>query len=82
MKKIGLIMLPLVCAVGVAMADGMEPEGTADQTATMASPGMAPAHHPMARNGAKRLPHGDLRYCLDLKTRAAIIRCSETRRIR
>jgi hypothetical protein len=32
-----------------------------------------------AKRSAKRLPTGDVRHCLDLKTRAEIIRCSETR---
>lgn len=32
-----------------------------------------------AQRGPKSLPKGDVRYCLDLKTRAEIIRCSETR---
>ena len=82
MKKIGFILLPLLCAASVAMADSMEKEGTADQMAPAAVSAKAPAHHRMARHGAKRMPHGDLRSCLDLKTNAAIIRCSETRRRR
>lgn len=32
-----------------------------------------------ARQGARSLPKGDVRHCLDLKTRAEVIRCSETR---
>lgn len=32
-----------------------------------------------AQRGPKSLPKGDVRYCLDLKTRAEVIRCSETR---
>jgi len=54
----------------------MEKEGTADQMTTATAPGKAPAHY----RGSKRLPGGDMRHCLDLKTSAAIIRCSETRR--
>ena len=33
-----------------------------------------------ARTRAKSLPKGDVRHCLDQKTRAEIIRCSETAR--
>lgn len=71
-----LIALSLVGAAGVAMADGMENEATADQTTTATAPSKAPAHY----RGSKRLPGGDIRHCLDLKTSAAIIRCSETQR--
>jgi hypothetical protein len=78
MKKIGFILLPLLCAASVAMADSMEKEAAADQMETAATPAKAPAHHRMARHGTRRLPHGDLRPCLDLKTNAAIISCSET----
>ena len=82
MKKIGFILLPLLCAASVAMADSMEKEGTADQMEPAAAPAKAPAHHRMARHGTRSFPHGDLRHCLDLKTSAAIIRCSESRRRR
>jgi len=80
MKKIGFVALPLLCAVGFAMADSMEKEGTAVQMEPAAAPSNAPAHYRMARHGMKRLPSGDIRQCLDLQTNAAIIRCSETRR--
>lgn len=80
MKKIGLVALPLLFAVGFAMADSMEKEGAADQMESAAAPSMAPAHYRIARHGAKRLPSGDIRHCLDLQTNEAIIRCSETRR--
>jgi hypothetical protein len=33
-----------------------------------------------AKRGPKTLPTGDIRHCLDLKTDAQIIRCSEDRR--
>ena len=80
MKKIGFIALPLLCAAGLAMADSMEKEGTADQMQSAAAPSMAPAHYRMARHGVKRLPSGDIRHCLDMQTNEAIIRCSETGR--
>lgn len=33
----------------------------------------------VAKRSAKGLPTGDMRHCLDKKTRAEVIRCSETR---
>jgi hypothetical protein len=80
--KTWLMTLPLVCAVGVAMADDMGKEGNGEEMKSAAAPGMAPAHYRMAHHRTKRLPSGDLRHCLDLQTNAAIIRCSETRRKR
>jgi hypothetical protein len=63
------IALPLWCAVGFAMAEGVEMDGAANQTPT------ATAQSQMTK--PKHPPRGDLRYCLDLKTNKAIIRCSE-----
>ena len=80
MKKIGLMLLPLLCAAGVAMADSMGKEGPAEPREAAAAPAKAPAHYRMARSGMKRLPSGDIRHCLDMKTSAEIIRCAETRR--
>lgn len=82
MKKIGFIALPLLFVVGFAMADRIEKEGTADQMQSATAPANAPAHFRMARHGMKRLPSGDMRHCLGMKTNAEIIRCSETRRKR
>jgi hypothetical protein len=67
--KTRFIFLPLMCGMGVAMADGVETDGTASQTVA------APAQKQMAK--PKHPPRGDLRYCLDLKTNEAIIRCAE-----
>lgn len=78
--KIGLIALPFLCALGVAMADGVEREAAAGQTGSAAAPDRAPARERMVRPKAKRMPTGDLRHCLELQTIEAIIRCSETRR--
>ena len=75
--KIGFMMLPFLCVAGVAMADGMD-QAAANQTA--AAPAKASAHHRMEHNRPKRLPSGDLRHCLELKTSKEIIRCSEMRR--
>jgi hypothetical protein len=79
--KIGLIALPLLCALGVAMADGVEREAATGQMETAAAAtDKTQARGRMVRHKAKRLPKGDLRQCLDLQTNEAIIRCSETRR--
>lgn len=67
--KTWFISLPLVCGVGVAMAEGVETDGTASQTA--ASPAQKQTIKP------KHPARGDLRHCLDLKTNEAIIRCAE-----
>ena len=67
--KTWFIALPLVCGVGVAMAESVERDGAAHRTAA------APAQKQMAK--PKHPPRGDLRYCLDLKTNEAIIRCAE-----
>jgi len=67
--KTWFISLPLMCVAGVAMAEGPEMEGTANQTA--APPAQKQTVKP------KHPPRGDLRYCLDLKTNEAIIRCAE-----
>lgn len=75
--KIWLMMLPLVCAASVSVADGIERE-TTDQTASSAE--KAPLNPAASRQRGRSLPHGDMRHCLDLKSSKAIIRCSETRR--
>ena len=51
------------------MAEGVATKATANQTQTPAGQSqIAKPKHP---------PRGDLRYCLELKTNEAIIRCSE-----
>lgn len=80
--KTWLIVLPLVCAASVAMADSVEREAPVSQPEPMAAPHMGPAHYRMARHGARRLPSGDIRDCLAQQTNAAIIRCSEKLRKR
>jgi hypothetical protein len=67
--KTWLISLPLVCVVGIAMADAVEMEGSANQPPT------ATERNQIAK--PKHPPRGDLRHCLDLKTNQAIIRCAE-----
>lgn len=78
--KTGFIFLPLFCAACVAMADGIDRESVADPSNPTVAP--AKAQDRAARHRSTRLPSGDMRHCLDLKTNAAIIRCSETRRKR
>jgi hypothetical protein len=105
MMKTWLITLPLLCATGVAMAQGAEKQAAADQPAAVgapAEPAAAPAQagatpeakapvkaaapakarpkHRIGKRAHKALPTGDMRYCLDRKSDAEIIRCSETRR--
>jgi hypothetical protein len=75
--KIWLMVLPFVCAASVSMADGIEGDAT-DQTAATAE--QVTATQSASRQRGRRLPHGDMRHCLDLKSSQAIIRCSETRR--
>lgn len=137
--KTWIVTLPLLCTVGIAMAQGVEKEGVADQpqataapaerattpaeraaariapTAAQAestsmpkepvatpaepaatpgkakapvkaktpaeakAPAKAPPRRRMGKRSPKTLPTGDMRHCLDLKTRAETIRCSETR---
>lgn len=124
--KTWIFTLPLLCTVGIAMAQGVEKEGVVDQpqataapaeraaariapTAAQAestsmpneplatpaeptatpgkakapvkakTPAKAPSRSRMGKRSPKALPRGDMRHCLDLKTRAETIRCSETR---
>jgi hypothetical protein len=80
MKRIGFIALPLLFAVGVAMADDMGKDGAAAQPEAAAASASEAAPSRMAGHVARRLPRGDIRHCLDMESNAAIIRCSETRR--
>ena len=123
--KTWIITLPLLFAVGVAMAQGVDKEG-ADQPAAVAAPteaqvlekaqaqeeaqareemavqaqdkaqvdkAQADKAHAQAQNKAqaqnraakpkpkaKQRQGGDVRHCLNLKTRTEIIRCSEAPR--
>lgn len=43
------------------------------------APAAATTKRRAAKQGARSLPKGDVRHCLDRKTRAEVIRCSETR---
>lgn len=76
--KLGLMTLPFLFMTGLAYADGLDSAGAPEPAASAAAPAKAQAR--MTRQRPGRLPTGDLRHCLDLKTTEAIIRCSETRR--
>ncbi|MFO7543569.1 MAG: hypothetical protein R6W97_12295 [Thiobacillus sp.] len=78
--KIRFVLLPLLCAASVAMADGMDREVAADPATYAVAP--AKTQDRAVRHRSSRLPSGDMRHCLDMKTNAAIIRCSESRRKR
>jgi hypothetical protein len=72
--------LPALVAASIALADEV-PSGPVP--AESASAVLAPqAKQRVHTRRAKRLPHGDLRYCLDLKSNEEIIRCAETPRRR
>jgi len=79
--KTWLITLPLLFVVGFAMADDSAQEQPQAQTETAKVPAKAKSTHSM-RHKAKsnRLPRGDLRHCLELQGKEAIIHCAETGR--
>ena len=80
--KIGLMLLPLLCAAGVAMGQGAEPGAAAAPDAAQ-----APDRNQVQPRTDVRDSHDryrgkprqgrDMRRCLKLKTNAAIIRCAE-----
>ena len=80
--KTWLITLPLVFAVGVALADdsAMAPPSPQPEAATAPETSKPVRSARRTWHKPKRLPRGDLRHCLELKGREAIIRCAESRR--
>ena len=76
--KTGLILLPLLCAANVAMANGAGKDGAAGPATAAVAPAKTQAR--MQTHRPRHLPQGDLRRCLDRKSNAAIIRCAETQR--
>lgn len=80
--KTGLLMVPLLCAAGVAMGQGAEPGAAAAPDAAQ-----SPDRNPIQPRTDVRDSHDryrgelrqgrDMRRCLKLKTNAAIIRCAE-----
>lgn len=65
-------------AAVAAQAEPAAPDA-AEAPVKAKAPAKARSSGRAAKRSAKRLPTGDVRHCLDLKTRAEIIRCSETR---
>lgn len=83
--KTWLMMLPLVCAVNAAMAQGAETGGPAAQTEPVKTQEMARTQEnaqtrEKATASRNKRQGGDLRHCLDRKTNKEIIRCSEKNR--
>lgn len=77
--KTWLITLSLLGAAGIAAAADEMP--TPRPEAAMTKEAGAPAESAkITPHGAKRLPRGDLRKCLELKDNKDIIRCAETGR--
>ena len=79
--KIWLIALPLLCAAGVAMGQGVEPGAAAapeaqapDKSQVQPRTDVRDSHD---RYMAKPRQGRDMRRCLNLKTNEAIIRCAE-----
>lgn len=84
--KTWLITLPLLFAVNVAMAQGVEKEGAAAQPEAVAAPERAQteaqtraATQTSATSRTKR-QGGDMRHCLNRKGNKEIIRCTEQKR--
>jgi hypothetical protein len=77
--KFGLVLLPLVCAASVAIAQDAGPDAAPPSAASVAVPDKAPTPAPdQAASPAARPRQGaDMRHCLGLKTTKAIIRCAE-----
>jgi hypothetical protein len=84
--KLAFIALPLLFAAGVAagltMADDVDRKPTAAYTEAGSQAKAQTQVRKTPRHKVKRLPKGDLRYCLDLRSNAAVIRCAETGRKR
>lgn len=88
--KTWIMTLPLLCAVSLAMAQGVEAETNASgypdaaveqpaaETAAPAKAQRSGARAQTRNYGGRTLPKGDVRHCLDLQTPAGVIRCSES----
>jgi hypothetical protein len=79
--KVGLMLLPLLCAAGAAMGQDTEP-GAAASPGAAQSPDMQGQRQGEVRDSHDRYrgkprQGRDMRRCLNLKTDAAIIRCAE-----
>lgn len=78
--NIRMIALPLLCSAHVVLADepARPPVEPAPSDAMPAE--TRPVGAAYRRGGLRRLPSGDLRYCLELGDKRAVIRCAEGRR--
>jgi hypothetical protein len=80
--RLCLFVLPALVAASLALADEV-PSGPYPGETESAAAGVATqVKQRVHARRAKRLPHGDLRYCLDMKSNEQIIRCAETLRRR
>ena len=76
--KIGLMLLPLLCVTGAAMAqDAAPPEAAPAPAEAVAAPVTAQAPAQLAPSKPVQRQGRDMRRCLKLKTNEAIIRCAE-----
>jgi hypothetical protein len=79
--KISLMVLPLLCAAGLASAQGADPAAAAApsavQTPDMQGQRQGEVRDSHDRYRGKPRQGRDMRRCLNLKTDAAIIRCAE-----
>ncbi len=63
-----------------ASANGVDKRQAVDAAEAVPKQGKRPGGKHKSKYKAKRLPSGDLRYCLELKTREEIYLCVETER--
>lgn len=75
--KTRLLTLTLLCAAGLAQADGMPDARPADEAKPASAQMQAQAKPAASRQKIMRLPRGDLRHCLELGSNEEIIRCAE-----
>ena len=75
--KISLIVLPLLCAAGGALAQATDQAPGAAQTPDMQGQRQGEVRDSHDRYREKPRQGRDMRRCLNLKTDAAIIRCAE-----
>ncbi len=83
--KTWLMMLPLVCAANVAMAQGAETGGPAAQPEPVKTQEMVQTQEKAqvrekATTTRTKRQGGDMRHCLARKTNKEIIRCTEKQR--
>ncbi|MBW8327640.1 MAG: hypothetical protein K0M48_00275 [Thiobacillus sp.] len=74
---IGLMVLPLLCAAGVAMAQEGGPPGAASAAGQAAEQEQVRVQAQATERQDVRRQGADMRRCLNLKDNRAIIRCAE-----